>query len=90
MKLFKNTNNGFIVSVSENYGEEIIDISEFNELKSRINSAPVPPNGYTYRLRADNLEWKMVEMPVPEPVEDEANTEDYEQALQQMGVDFSD
>ena len=73
MKYFKNTDRGYIVSVSENYGEEIVTDAEFEELKSMISKAPLSPNGYTYKLRADTLEWELVELPPvePEPLTDE-------------------
>lgn len=73
MKYFKNTENGYIVSVSENYGEEIVTDAEFEELKAMISKAPLSPNGYTYKLRADTLEWELVKLPPvePEPMTDE-------------------
>lgn len=73
MKYFKNTDHGYIVSVSENYGEEIVTDAEFEELKSMISKAPLSPNGYTYKLRADTLEWELVKLPPvePEPMTDE-------------------
>ena len=50
-------------------------------------SKPCAPDGYTYKLRADTLEWELVELPPePDPGEDEATAEDYEAALQELGV----
>lgn len=76
MKYFKNTDHGYIVSVSENYGEEIITDAEFEELKSMISKAPLSPNGYTYKLRADTLEWELVELPPVEPSDEDIPDEE--------------
>lgn len=64
----KTTENGYIISVGVNIvGEEITE-EEYNAILSRINSAPTAPSGYTYKLRADTLEWELVELPpMPEP-----------------------
>jgi len=75
--------NGFVVAIEKN------DI-EYSSVVQKIQNKPSDPNGYQYRLRADNLEWELVELPEPEPIEDEAGPEDYEQALEEMGVDFND
>ena len=72
-----------------NVGTELTE-SEYNTILQKIQSKPEAPDGYTYKLRADNLEWEMVELPAVEPIDDEAGPEDYEQALEEMGVDFSD
>lgn len=50
------------------------------------DSALKAPHGYQYRLRADTLEWELVEMPPVEPEDEEATAEDYEAALKEMGV----
>lgn len=86
---FKIVIDGYIAALSNGNGIAITD-SEYNEIKHEIQNKPADPNGYTYRLRADNLEWDLVALPDIEPAEDEASTEDYVEALQEMGVDFSD
>lgn len=88
MSYYKVTSNDYILAIGTgNVGEKITE-SEYNEILSVIHSAPYK-DGYGYRLKTD-LSWEEYEMPVPEPVEEEAIAEDYEQALQEMGVDFND
>ena len=70
-----------------NVGTELTE-SEHNTIVQKIRNKPTAPNGYTYKLRADNLKWELVEL--PEPIDEEADPEDYESALAEMGVDFSD
>lgn len=45
---------------------------------------PIAPAGYDYRLKED-LTWELYELP-PEP-EEEATSEDYEAALNRLGVE---
>lgn len=40
--------------------------SNYAEIMARIAEKPKDPVGYTHKLRADNLEWELVENP-PEP-----------------------
>lgn len=63
--------DGYIAAVSTG-GEEITE-SEYSTIMQKIQNKPVDPNGYQYRLRADNLEWELVELPPiePEPLTDE-------------------
>lgn len=59
--------NGYILGVGiANIGN--ITEEEYNEITDIFRSAPVAPTGYTYKLRADTLEWELVELP-PQPVE---------------------
>lgn len=81
--------DGYIVALSTGGGTAITE-SEYSTIMQKIQNKPADPEGYQYRLRANNMEWELVELPEPEPVEEEAGPEDYEQALQEMGVDFSD
>lgn len=87
---YKVTENGFVVGIGTNGNDKVTAITEaeYINLLSVIRSAPVAPDGYTYKLRADNLEWKLVELtPV---VDDEASIEDYEKSLSDLGVKFDD
>ena len=49
------------------------------------------PEGYAYKLKADTLEWELVELPPAfeqsEDDIDEASIADYENALAELGVD---
>ena len=58
-------------------GIEITE-TEYNEIKSIVDSRPVAPEGYGYRLTAE-LEWELYEVPATEE-EDEELTD--EQALE--------
>lgn len=82
--------NGFILGVceSEQPFENGITKEERDNIVTLMLSKPTAPNGYAYKLRADNKELELVEL--PEPVDEEAGPEDYEQALQEMGVNFND
>lgn len=57
---YKNVNGEYIVSLSTGIGQIAITEKEYNELLFVIKSAPIPPAGYVYKLRADNLEWSLV------------------------------
>jgi hypothetical protein len=61
-----------------------ISFDEYEEIKSMISSKPTAPFGYTYMLQDDPREWVLVELP-PAP-EEEAEIEDYEAALADLGV----
>lgn len=62
---YKVVDNGYITGIGTNGNDsaDAITDAEYNHLLSLIRSAPAAPDGYTYRLRADNLEWEMVELP---------------------------
>lgn len=44
---------------------------------------PKAESGYDYRLCADTLEWELYEL--PEPINEETSTDDYEQTLNGLG-----
>lgn len=58
--------NGYIIAVEERD-------AEYSVIMQKIQNKPTAPDGYTYKLRADNLEWELVELPPiePEPLTDE-------------------
>lgn len=65
--MFKLTDSKFIIAVTTaNVGTEITE-SEYNTIMQKIRSKPTDPPGYAYKLRADNLEWELVELPPVEP-----------------------
>lgn len=71
---YKVTINGYVMALSNRNGEEITE-SEYNTILQKIQNKPIDPGGYTYRLRADDLEWELVELPPmeePELTADEA------------------
>ena len=66
MSYYKTIDDGFISQIgSGDYGTAISE-QEYNDLLAIIQAAPTAPTGYAYKLRADNLEWELVELP-PEP-----------------------
>ena len=67
--------DNFIVGIceSEYSFENSITEDERNIIWSLMLRKPKAPSGYTYKLRADNLEWELVKLPPvePEPLTDE-------------------
>ena len=66
MKYCKNLDGEYISCLSTGFGEVEISEEEYNGILSIIRAAPTAPEGYIYLLRADTLEWELVELP-PEP-----------------------
>lgn len=62
--------NGYIIFVATNGGDKEISDSEYETIREIISNIPTAPDGYSYMLRADTLEWELVELP-PEPVDPE-------------------
>ena len=87
MKLFKNIDNDFIISLSTNFGKIEINQSEYNTIMQKIQNKPSDPDGYQHKLRADTLEWELVELPPIDDTDDEATESDYIEALQDLGVE---
>lgn len=50
--------NGYIVA----YQSQGDDDKEYQEAIKVMDSRPVPPSGYDYRLKADTLEWELYEI----------------------------
>ena len=73
---FKNITNGYITAIGiGNTGVSITE-AEYNELRGIVRTAPLAPDGCAYKLRADTLEWELVELPDEPPVEDEPTAEE--------------
>lgn len=64
--------NGYIVAITNGTGNQY-DTDLVNAVKAAMQFKPSDPEGYTYRLRADRLEWELVELP---PVEEPDLTAD--------------
>lgn len=86
---YKIIDNGYIAAIGTYGNDNVTEITEheYSEIIAIIAGKPADPEGCTYKLRADNLEWKLVEL---QAVPEDASPEDYENALSEMGVDFSD
>ena len=65
----KMLDDGIIIAVGENIAGEEISETEYNAILSALSDRPTAPSGYEYALRADTLEWELVELP-PEPEHD--------------------
>lgn len=68
--------DGFIVGTasSEHPFQKNVSEGDANAIKQIFAEKPVAPDGYDYMLRADTLEWELVElppMPEPEPTAEE-------------------
>ena len=61
---------------------------QYNEILSIIHNAPSAPNGFTYKLKADTLEWELVELPPIDDTDEDATESDYITALQDLGVEI--
>lgn len=72
---YKNLDGKYLAYLSTGSGQTEITEAEYRQILSLIRSAPAAPDGYTYMLRADTLEWELVENPPePEPpVDDEVD-----------------
>lgn len=83
---YKQIEDGYIIGIGTNGNDSVPEISEteYNQLRSIIKARPEDPDGYTWMLRADTLEWEIVEVP-PEP-EPDAEISDFENALADLGV----
>jgi hypothetical protein len=66
-----------------------ISEEEFNRIKSIHSERPTAQDGFTYKLKADTLEWELVELPEPSDTDDDATIEDYESALTDLGVNIN-
>lgn len=75
---YKIIENGYIQAIGTGACPEngtVIELAEFNELLTAMQSRPVPEAGYDYRLTAD-LEWELVEAPAPDPGSEELTPEE--------------
>lgn len=56
-------------------GDVEIAKAEYESIKEAASLSPTAPSGYAYKLRADTLEWVLVELP-PAPVDEEISPEE--------------
>ena len=83
MKYYKNTSEQYLTSLSTGLGQIEISKGEYDTIMEALHNRPSAPDGYAYRLKTD-LTWALYKLP-PEPEED-AEPEDYEAALRELGV----
>lgn len=60
--------DGYIVA----YQSEGANDKEYTEAIKVMATRPTPPEGYDYRLRADDLQWELYELPSEEGDGDES------------------
>lgn len=81
----KSIDNGYVVGIcrSETAFANGITENEARQIEQMFLSSPPAPDGYTYKLRADNLEWELFKLPPvePEPLTDEEALTRYANSL---------
>lgn len=85
MRHYKILDGGYIVFVGVGMGGTEISEAEYNTILAVIHNKPKATDTTDYRLRED-LSWEAYEIERPEPVAEEANAEDYAEALRKLGV----
>ena len=58
MKYYKNIENGYIASISTQYGQVEISEAEYIDILFLVRNAPIAQAGFAYRLR-ENLSWEL-------------------------------
>lgn len=78
MNYFAIIKDGYIVAVGKGRAGVDITEKEYENITAAVVAMPTAPDGYVYRLRANGLEWELIELPpMPEPsVEDKAEAYD--------------
>lgn len=78
MALIKVINPPYIIGIGENPSvTDGISQEEYDLLTEIFLNKPKNPDGYRYMLRADTLEWELVEIP-PEPEDNPIEPEEPE------------
>lgn len=70
MGYLKTIANEYIVSLHIVDDDGNIDKAEFDALEALFQERPEAPDGHAYLLRADNLEWELVELPPEGDIDD--------------------
>ncbi len=70
---FETIENGYTIAITTVYGQTRIAKERYDAILSLFHAKPEAEDGYDYMLRADTLEWELVELP---PSEDEPSAED--------------
>ena len=83
MRYHKAVSEGYVILIGIGNGGMEITEPEYSSIMQKIQNKPTDPDGYAYKLRADNLEWELVELPPvePEPLTDEEALTRYANAL---------
>lgn len=62
----------YIAAIGTGFGEHEITMERYYAIEELIKDIPKAPDGYFYKLRADTLEWELVEVPIVDDEIDEA------------------
>ena len=89
MRYYKTLDTKYLIAIGTGSGGEEISEQEYGEILKIIRNKPTARDGFDYRLKTD-FSWEEYERTVPEPVDESAEIEDYENALADMGVRFGD
>lgn len=90
MKYYKNTENGYITSVSTAIGEIEVTEDEYNAIINLIKTKPEDGENYIYMLNATTMRWNKVNVEPIGPVSEDAEEGDFISALEDLGVNFND
>lgn len=74
--------NNYIIAIEKND-------EQYNKILSLIHNRPMAQDGFTYKMKANTLEWELVELP-PIIEDDEAVEADYIDALNTLGVNTNE
>lgn len=92
MTFYKQIEDGYIIGIGTNGNDTVDTITseEYSTIRDIIHVKPEDPDGYCYMLRDADHQWELVELPPePEPGDEDAQPEDYEQVLADLGVRLS-
>ena len=70
MGYLKVISDGYVMSLHIINGTGNCEKAEYETLEGLFAERPPAPEGYQYYLRADNLEWELVEAPEDDEIED--------------------
>lgn len=70
VKYYAVLENNYVFCISENKFGECISEDMYTKISNAIKNKPTAPQGYAQVLKADTLEWELVEIP-PVPPESE-------------------
>lgn len=74
---YKIVDTNYIIAIGTHGNDRVEEIteSEYNTIMQMIQNSPTNPEGYSYKLRAENLEWELVELP---PMPEDEDIDDAE------------
>lgn len=89
MKYYRITKDGYIQCIGTGTGGEPTTEEDYRALLHIIKNAPKSTDTKGYRLKTD-LTWEEYEIEPDPPQEEEADANDYQQALEDLGVNFNE